>query len=73
MEIAEEDGRLPLKRGPKALQEKGIPYYHLTKKGVLVALSISEIKNRERLLKRFFLKSDSKEKEYERIITKSIR
>lgn len=32
MEIAEEDGRLPLKRGPKALQEKGIPYYHLTKK-----------------------------------------
>ena len=24
MEIAEEDGRLPLKRGPKALQEKGI-------------------------------------------------
>ena len=32
MEIAEEDGRLPLQRGPKALQEKGIPYYHLTKK-----------------------------------------
>ena len=32
MKIAEEDGRLPLKRGPKALQEKGIPYYLLTKK-----------------------------------------
>ena len=51
MGIAEEDGRLPLKRGPKALQEKGIPYYHLTKKGVLIALSISDIKNREKLLK----------------------
>ena len=54
MEIVEEDGRLPLKRGPKALQEKGIPYYHLTKKGILVAISISEIKNRERLLEDFF-------------------
>jgi len=69
LEIAEEDGRLPMRRGPKALQEKGIPYYKLTKKGVLVALSISEVKNREKLLKEFFSKSDSNEKEYERIIT----
>jgi hypothetical protein len=69
LEIAEEDGRLPLRRGPKALQEKGIPYYKLTKKGVLIALSISEVKNREKLLKEFFSKSDSKEKEYEKIIT----
>ncbi len=69
LEIAEEDGRLPLRRGPKALQEKGIPYYKLTKKGILIALSISEVKNREKLLKEFFSKSDSKEKEYERIIT----
>jgi hypothetical protein len=69
LEIAEEDGRLPLRRGPKALQEKGIPYYHLTKKGILVALSISEIKNREKLLEKFFSQSDSKEKQYERIIT----
>ena len=38
MEIAEENGRLPLKRGPKALQEKGIPYYHLTKKGFLTSV-----------------------------------
>ena len=68
LEIAEEAGRLPLKRGPKALQEKGIPYYHLTKKGVLVALSISEIKDREKLLEKIFSQSDSKEKEYERII-----
>ena len=68
LEIAEEGGRLPLKRGPKALQEKGIPYYQLTKKGVLVALSISEVKNREKLLEKIFSQSDSKEKEYERII-----
>jgi hypothetical protein len=54
LEIAEEDGRLPLRRGPKALQENGIPYYHLTKKGVLVALSISEIKNLGGLLQAFF-------------------
>ena len=69
LEISKEDGRLPLRRGPKALQENGIPYYHLTKKGVLVALSISEIKDLERLLQAFFLKSDTKEKEYEKIIT----
>jgi hypothetical protein len=68
LEIAEEGGRLPLKRGPKALQEKGIPYYDLTKKGVLVALSISEVTDREKLLEKIFSQSDSKEKEYERII-----
>ncbi len=69
MKIAEEDGRLPLKRGPKALQEIGIPYYHLTKKGILVALSISEIKDRENLLKEFFSKSESTEKEFEKILS----
>jgi len=69
MKIAEEDGRLPLKRGPKALQEIGIPYYHLTKKGILIALSISEIKNRENLLKEFFSKSESTEKEFEKILS----
>jgi len=69
MGIAEEDGRLPLKRGPKALQEKGIPFYHLTRKGVLIALSIKEIENKERLLMEFFSKSDPKEKEFEKILT----
>jgi len=73
MDIAEEDGRLPLKRGPKALQEKGIPYYHLTKKGILIALSISEIKNREDLLKQFFAKSESSEKEFEKILTSLLK
>ncbi len=73
MKIAEEDGRLPLKRGPKALQEIGIPYYHLTKKGILVALSISEIKNRENLLKKFFSKSESTEKEFEKILSSLLK
>ena len=73
MKIAEEDGRLPLKRGPKALQEIGIPYYHLTKKGILVALSISEIKNRENLLKVFFSKSESTEKEFEKILSSLLK
>ena len=65
MEIAEEDGRLPLKRGPKALQEKGIPYYHLTKKGILVGLAINGIEKMSLQLKEFFSKSDSKDKEFE--------
>jgi len=69
MKIAEEDGRLPLKRGPKALQEIGIPYYHLTRKGILIALSISKIENRENLLKEFFSKSESAEKEFEKILS----
>lgn len=69
MGIAEEDGRLPMKRGPKALQEKGIPYYHLTKKGILVALSLSNVGNKDRLLEKFFSQADSKEKNYEEIIT----
>ena len=73
MEIAEEDGRLPLKRGPKALQEKGIPYYHLTKKGILVALSIKDIKNSENLFKEFFSKSESNEKEFEKILTSLLK
>jgi len=73
MQIAEEDGRLPLKRGPKALQEKGIPYYHLTKKGILIALSIKDIKNRESLLEEFFSKSEPNEQEFEKILSSLLK
>ena len=62
MGIAEEAGRLPLKRGPKALQEKGIPYYHLTKKGVLVGSAINGIENMPSQLKKFFAESNQKKK-----------
>ena len=70
MEIAEEEGRLPLKRGPKALQEIGIPYYHLTKKGILVGLAINGIETMGPQLKEFFSRSDSIEKEFEKVLTK---
>jgi len=73
MQIAEEDGRLPLKRGPKALQEKGIPYYHLTRKGILIALSIKDIKNRESLFEEFFSKSEPSEKEFENILSSFLK
>lgn len=64
LKIAEEAGRLPLKRGPKALQEKGIPYYQLTDTGKLVALSIKEVANKGDLLKEIFSKSNSEDKEF---------
>ena len=73
MQIAEEDGRLPLKRGPKALQEKGIPYYHLTRKGILIALSIKDIKNRESLFEEFFSKSEPNEKEFENVLSSLLK
>lgn len=63
LDIVEEDGRLPLKRGPKALQEKGIPYYRLSKKGMLVALSLDEIIGRDVLFEHFFSILDKHEQE----------
>ena len=57
--IAEEAGRLPLKRGPKALQEVGIPHYRLTQSGLLVALSLKEINSKAQLLTQFFSMSKS--------------
>lgn len=39
--LAEEAGRLPARRGPKALRECGIPYYHLTRAGALVAAAFA--------------------------------
>ena len=53
LDIVIESGRLPLKRGPKALQEKGIPFYKLTKSGLLVALSIDELENKKLVLDKF--------------------
>jgi hypothetical protein len=73
MEIAEEHGRLPLKRGPKALQEIGIPYYHLTKKGILIALSISEVKNREKLLNEFFDLAETEERKFVKILANLLK
>ena len=65
LKIVEEAGRLPLKRGPKALQEKGIPFYNLTSKGFLVALSIDEVKNKTGLLRDFLANEQIMDKELE--------
>ncbi|MEX0656090.1 MAG: hypothetical protein WD154_00890 [Nitrosopumilaceae archaeon] len=67
--IAEEAGRLPLKRGPKALQEVGIPHYRLTQSGLLVALSLKELGNKGQLLTQFFSMSKS-DQEFQNTILK---
>ena len=41
--LVEEEGRLPLKRGPKVLQESGMPYYRLTLEGMVVCLALHEV------------------------------
>ena len=67
--IVEEAGRLPLKRGPRALQEHGVPYYKLTESGMLVAASLDELKDeRIKILKKFFDNYDIKEKEFKEVI-----
>lgn len=70
LELVQEAGRLPLKRGPKALQEKGVPFYELTEGGMLIALSIDEIVGREVILKKFFLKTKIEENEFQEILEK---
>ena len=59
--IVVEAGRLPLKRGPKALQEKGVPYYQLTPEGLLVVLSINDFDQKEFVLNEFLSKIEIKE------------
>ena len=68
LEIVEEAGRLPLKRGPKALQESGIPYYKLTTKGLLVSLSIDDFDQKDSILNMFLSKAEIKEKEFTDVV-----
>jgi hypothetical protein len=68
--IVKEAGRLPLKRGPKALQEKGVPFYELTKEGLLVALSLNGVVEREEILKKFLTKISKDENEFTEILEK---
>ena len=48
--LIEEEGRLPYKRGPRAVQAAGIPYYRLTRLGRLACLSLAEVTDREALI-----------------------
>ena len=61
LNIVSEAGGLPLKRGPKALQEKGVPYYQLTPEGLLVVLSIDDFDQKESVLNEFLSKVEIKE------------
>jgi hypothetical protein len=54
--IVKEGGRLPLRRGPRALQLEGVPFYELSEAGLLVASSIEELANdRMRMLKSYII------------------
>jgi hypothetical protein len=68
--IVTEAGRLPIKRGPKALQEQGVPYYQLTEGGLLVAASLSEMDGeRVRIMTEFFENnSNSKDKDLKKTV-----
>ena len=68
LEIVVEAGRLPLKRGPKALQESGMPHYQLTTKGLLVALSIDDFDQKDSVLDEFLSKAEIKEKEFANVV-----
>ncbi|TLX68779.1 MAG: hypothetical protein E6L03_02675 [Thaumarchaeota archaeon] len=53
--VVKEGGRLPLRRGPKALQLEGVPFYELTETGILVASSIEELgDSRIKILELYF-------------------
>jgi hypothetical protein len=53
--VVKEGGRLPLRRGPRALQLEGVPFYELTQTGILVASSIEELGNsRIKILESYF-------------------
>jgi hypothetical protein len=67
--IVEEAGRLPIKRGPKALQEQGVPYYQLTDEGLLVAASLSEMdKERTGIMTDFFEKNSNSDKDLKKTV-----
>ena len=60
--VVKEGGRLPIKRGPKALQMEGIPYYELTNTGLIIASTIEEtgdIRLRMKLLELYLLNSNA--------------
>ena len=72
--IVAEEGRLPLKRGPKALQQNGMPFYHLTKKGMIVSLAIDNISDRKKILKGIVNQAaDDNEKQAFEIIEKLVK
>jgi hypothetical protein len=65
-QVVNEGGRLPIKRGPKALQMEGIPYYELTNIGLIIASTIEEtgdIRMRMKLLESYISNSNFNKKD----------
>ncbi|HET7147836.1 MAG TPA: hypothetical protein VFI73_04985 [Candidatus Nitrosopolaris sp.] len=61
-----EGGRLPLRRGPKALQAEGVPFYELSEAGLLVASSIDELgPSRTKMLELYIRSLPSGSHDYE--------
>ena len=71
--LVEEEGRLPIKRGPKALQQNGMPFYHLTKKGMIVSLAIDNISERKKILKGVINQADVDERQAFEIMEKMVK
>lgn len=69
LELIEEGGRLPTKRGPRIVQEQGSPYYELTKKGIIVALSVQEVAGRESLMRQVLSDGDVANEKVLRILS----
>lgn len=68
--IIKEGGRLPLRRGPRALQLEGVPFYELTETGLLVASSIEEIGDgRVKILEKYLGSLPTKDNTEDSIIT----
>lgn len=66
--VVKEGGRLPLRRGPRALQLEGVPFYELTEAGLIVASCIEEIDDRMRLLKSYITSITSVKEDERRIL-----
>ena len=71
--IVEEEGRLPLKRGPKALQQNGMPFYHLTKKGLIVSLAIDSISETKKILKGMMNQANDEERQTFEIMERLVK
>ena len=68
--VIKEGGRLPLRRGPRALQLEGVPFYELTETGLLVASSIEEIGDgRVKILEKYLGSLPTKDTTEDSIVT----
>lgn len=52
LDIIREEGRLTLRRGPRMMQERGSPYYSLTRSGMVVAMALQNVQGRDGIMDR---------------------